>query len=131
MIITLIFITMFILGIIVFTFEHANEIAIFLSLISIIIGFAVSVICLLTIIAVHLTSDNDICNTQIEYESIVKQVEVINSDYEDVSKATVIDKAYTWNKKVHSEQYWGNNPWTNWFWDKDYIESLKYIDLED
>lgn len=56
-------------------------------------------------------------------------VEYLSSNYEDVSKTTVIQKAYDWNKKVYNAQYWSNNIWTNWFWSKKYVDSLKYIEL--
>ena len=73
----------------------------------------------------------DIYNAKLEYDAIAKQVECINSDYEDVSKAAVIQRVYEWNKKVYNAKYWSNNPLTNWFWNKKYVDSLEYIELED
>ena len=54
-----------------------------------------------------------------------------NSDYEDASKAAVIQRVYEWNKKVYNAKYWSSNPLTNWFWNKKYVDSLEYIELED
>ena len=75
--------------------------------------------------------DRDIYTAKLEYDAIVKQVECINSDYEDVSKAAVIQRVYEWNKKVYNAKYWSSNPLTNWFWNKKYVDSLEYIELED
>ena len=70
-------------------------------------------------------------NAQLDRESIIQQLECVASNYEDVSKTTVIDKVYQWNKGVHSAKYWSQNLWTNWFWSKEYVYSLKYIDMGD
>ena len=79
----------------------------------------------------NISVDNDIYTAKLEYDAIVKQAESINSDYEDVSKAEVIQRVYEWNKKVYNAKYWSNNPLTNWFWNKKYVDSLAYIELED
>ena len=75
--------------------------------------------------------DRDIYTAKLEYDAIVKQVECINSNYEDISKAAVIQRVYEWNKKVYTAKYWSNNLWTSWFWNKKYVDSLEYIELED
>ncbi len=95
------------------------------------IGFIWLIVCIAFIIIVHCTIiDNiNISNEQYEREAIEKQVECLSSNYEDVSKTTVIQKAYDWNKKVYNAQYWSNNIWTNWFWSKKYVDSLEYIEL--
>lgn len=82
------------------------------------------------IIKVHCASRNDIHNAAIERECIVKQIECITSDYEDASKVEVIRSISEWNKKVHTAYYWANNLWTNWFWDKNYVDSLQYIEMD-
>lgn len=79
----------------------------------------------------NIGADRDIYTAKLEYDAIVKQVECINSDYEDVSKAAVIQRVYEWNKKVYNAKYWSSNPLTNWFWNKKYVDSLEYIELED
>ena len=75
--------------------------------------------------------DKDIYEYSLKRESIVKQVECISSDYEDVSKATVIANVYDWNKEVYNAKYWASNPWTSWFWSQKFVDSLEYIELED
>jgi hypothetical protein len=93
------------------------------------IGIIWLMVCIMFIIITHCTIRNNISNDQYEREAIEKQVEYLSSNYEDVSKTTVIQKAYDWNKKVYNAQYWSNNIWTNWFWSKKYVDSLKYIEL--
>lgn len=88
-------------------------------------------ICLGVIVAVHCTADNDIYNAGLERKCLMKQIECINSEYEDVSKTDVIRNVYEWNKKVHKAQHYSNSIWTNWFWDADYVNSLQYIEVKD
>ena len=33
--------------------------------------------------------------------------------------------------EVYDEKYWGNNIWTNWFFNQKVVDSLEYINLED
>ena len=88
-------------------------------------------ICLVAIVVVHCTADNAIYNAGLERECLMKQIECINSEYEDVSKTDVIRNVYEWNKKVHKAQHYSNSIWTNWFWDADYVNSLQYIEAKD
>lgn len=82
------------------------------------------------IICQHCTVNKEIYEYSLERESIIKQVECISSDYEDVSKATVIANVYDWNKKVHNTKYWAKNPWTSWFYSQKFVDSLEYIELD-
>ena len=83
------------------------------------------------IICRHYAANKDIYEYSLKRESIVKQVECISSDYEDVSKATIIANVYDWNKEVYNAKYWAKNPWTSWFWSQKFVDSLEYIELED
>lgn len=94
-------------------------------------GLIIAIICILNLIGGHCAVDKSIYDAELEYNALIKQVEAVNSEYEDVSKATVINRVYRWNSGVYSKKYWAENPWTNWFYDKDYVNSLKYIDMED
>lgn len=96
-----------------------------------IIGLAGLITCMVFMFANNISVNKKIYDAQLERESIVQQLECIKGNYEDVSKIDVIDKVYSWNKKVHSAKYWSQNPWTNWFWSKEYVHSLKYIDMGD
>ena len=89
------------------------------------------IICIPTIVIEQCNTEKKIHSKQIEYESLIKQCQIISSEYEDVSKANVIQNVYEWNKEVYDAKYWANNPWTNWFWNQRVVDSLKYIDFED
>lgn len=124
-----------IVGLILYAYDvfsyNLGENILGISVISLIIGFMGTIIFVIIIIYANVAADKDIHDSQLEYESIVKQVECINTEYEDVSKTTVIQNVYDWNKEVYNAKYWSENPWTNWFWNKKYVDSLKYIELED
>ena len=135
MIITLIGVAMFALGIIGFlyyvSFDTNKDVIGFLSSVGIIIGFLWLLMCVLFITIPRCTAENDIYDANLERECVVNQIEYIDAEYEDVSKTIVIQNVYEWNKKVHAAQYWSSNPWTSWFWSKKYVNSLKYIELEE
>lgn len=95
------------------------------------LGGIATCIAVVAIIIGHTGVDVDIHRAHAERESIIKQIECSNSEYEDITKQNVIAKAYNWNKNVYSAKYWCKNPFTNWFWSQEYVNSLEYIDLED
>lgn len=138
MIITLIAIGLLVLGVIglvlydhdAFSYDFGEMVSL-LSVAMLMIGIIATAVSLLAILVANIGVEKDIFTKQLEHEGIVKQVECINSDYEDVSKAEVIQKVYDWNKEVYSAKYWSSNPWTSWFWNQRYVDSLEYIELED
>lgn len=138
MIITLITIVVFVLGVIgCILYERDiipqkyKEFIILLSLCAVVIAWIAILIEIPDIIYQHCAINKKIYEYNLERESIVKQVECISSDYEDVSKATVIANVYDWNKEVYNAKYWAKNPWTSWFWSQKFVDSLEYIELED
>lgn len=98
---------------------------------STVIGAIVFLGCIVMIIRSHSGVDTDIHADRMEYEAIIKQVESIDSEYEDKSKVEVYQKVYDWNTDVYSARYWAKSPWTNWFYSKKRVDSLKEIDLAD
>lgn len=82
------------------------------------------------IIVSHVYADNVVEKNKIEYEGLCKRYEIINSEYEDVSKSDVIADITEWNMKVYNTKYWTENPWTNWFNPKKISDNLEYISLE-
>ena len=86
-------------------------------------------ICLLLILSSHFDVDYDIHKAQLERDSIIKQLEYIDAEYENVSKVEIIQKVYEWNQKVYSEKRGSENLWINWFYSKKYADSLEYIEL--
>lgn len=87
--------------------------------------------CVVMIICSHSGVDAKIHADRMAYEAIIKQVESIDSEYEDKSKVEVYQKVYDWNADVYSARYWAKSPWTNWFYSKKCVDSLKEIDLTD
>lgn len=131
MIITLIFIIMLILGIIIVRNcsnrdDDLDAIGFFL----ITVGSILLSISLIIIIVNHSTADKTIRENKIEYDGLYKRYEVIQSEYEDVSKSQVIADITEWNKDVYNTKYWAENPWTNWFNPKSVADNLEYIPLE-
>ena len=95
------------------------------------LGGIATCIAVVAIIIGHAGVDVDIYKAHTQRESIIKQIECVNSEYEDITRSKVIEKAYDWNKNVYSAKYWGKSPFTNWFWSQEYVDSLEYIELED
>lgn len=133
MIITLIAIGILILSIILIVLcnkEIINDYTIEdISVVLLVVGIIASLIIGTAMFIMHLGIENSIYNSKLEHESLVKRMECIDSNYEDVSKSDVINDVYEWNKMVHSAQYWSKNPWTSWFWSQKYVDSLEYIEL--
>ena len=140
MIITIISLAAFVLGIVFFAILKIKESDGFTetwycnlgiaALAASLFGIVATFICSVMIISSYATADVRINESKIKYDALVKQVAVINSDYKDVSKATVIQNVAEWNMNVEKEKYWTYNPLTSWFYSQKYTESLKYIDLD-
>lgn len=93
-----------------------------------VIDSIVVIVCILWIITAHVTVNRDIKINEVKYQTLIKRLEVITSEYEDVSKAEVIKDIGEWNEKVMSTKYWTYNPWTSWFNSKKLADSLEYIE---
>lgn len=101
------------------------------SIICLLIGIVGSILVSVFILFIHTSVDYKIQRTQIVYDGLVKRLEIINSDYYDISKSDVIKDVSEWNLDVYSNKHWGDSKWTNWFYSKKYVDSLKYIELVD
>ena len=134
MIITLISIIVLIVGIVCLRLYIHHSISSdnigFIACVLSVIGGIILFFVLIAIIFSHINIDKKIQEAQMERESIERQIECISNNYEDVSKASVIERVYEWNKKVYSQRYWLNNPWTSWFYSKKYVDSLEYIEMD-
>lgn len=78
----------------------------------------------------HVGTEREMKMRQIRYESLCKRLEVIKSDYEDVSKSEVIKDIAEWNQEVYDYKYWTDNIWTSWLFNKKIADSLEYIDYD-
>lgn len=93
-----------------------------------IIGLLGIILSAVFIIAAHAGVKPQAESLRIEYESLIERKEIVDSDFEDVSKSEVIKDVAEWNKRVTDAKYWSNNPWLSWFWDERIVECYKYID---
>ena len=94
-------------------------------------GTFITFICLTLILGSHVNVDFNIYNAQLKRDTIIKQIECVDTEYEDTSKIEVINRMYEWNQKVYKQKYYSESPWTNWLFNKEYADSLEYIALED
>lgn len=91
-------------------------------------GGLIALIMAICIICAHVGVDATIEENRIEYEALCERQEIINSEYEDVSKSDVIKDIAEWNKNVYSEKHWAYNPWTSWFYSKRVADDMKMIE---
>ena len=136
MIITLIAISLIIIAIAGFLIldktyfsDIVDNIVCFIIALSGVLGGVTIFICLMVILYSHIDVDYDIHKAQLEHDSIIKQLEYIDAEYENVSKVEIIQKIYEWNQKVYSEKHGSENLWINWFYSKKYADSLEYIEF--
>ena len=94
-------------------------------------GTFITFICLTLILGSHVNVDFNIYNAQLKRDTIIKQIEYVDTEYEDTSKIEVINRVYEWNQKVYKQKYYSESPWTNWLFNKKYADALEYIELED
>lgn len=129
MILTFIFIVMIILGFIIMKCDIGEDPDMYGCAI-IILGSLVLTILLIIIITAHATANMNIQKNKIKYEGLCRRYEIIKSDYEDVSKSSVINDITEWNMSVYNTKYWTENPFTNWFNPKKIADNLYYIPLD-
>lgn len=87
--------------------------------------------CIGIILLKDIGEDYKIKENKIKYEALQERIEAVNSEYEDVSKSELIEDIKEWNIMVYKNKYWSTNKWTNWFYNKNIIDELEYIDLEE
>ena len=66
-----------------------------------VVTFAIAV----CIICAHIGIDVTIEENRIEYESLCERQEIVESEYEDVSKSDVIKDIAEWNKKAYTYKH--------------------------
>lgn len=129
MILTILTVVITIIGIVIITkFEDSNDIVYGFGVVFGIGGGIVTFIMVCCIICAHVGVDAEIEENRIKYESLCERQEIVDSEYEDVSKSDVIKDIAEWNKDVYSYKYWTSNPWTNWFHSKRLADSIEMIE---
>ena len=129
MIITIIFVLMIIIGLIANKIDKYGELDVLWSLV-ISLGAVGLLICVVIISTQHACAGKIIYSNQIYYDGLCKRLEIVQSDYEDVSKSQVIKDVSEWNMDVYNTKYWSESFWTNWFNPKDIADNMDYIPLE-
>ena len=126
MIITLIALALIVTGISMMT--RKNDDMEFFGSTILIIGSIAMFVCLVIILCQQTMTTREINRNAIRYESLQKRLEIVNSEYEDVSKSDVIKDIAKWNQEGYDYKYWNNNLFTNWFYSDKVAESYKYIE---
>lgn len=129
MIITIIFVLMIIIGLIAIKIDEYGNFDV-LNVLIMSFGIVGLVVCVVFISTQRACADKIIYSNQIYYDGLCKRLEVVQSDYEDVSKSQVIKDVSEWNMDVYNTKYWTESLWTNWFNPKDIADNMDYIPLE-
>ena len=91
-------------------------------------GLIIASLCVMAIIYTHIGVNKKIAQHDIEYKALCKRLEIVNSEYEDLSKSDIIKDISEWNQNVINLQYWAKNPWTSWFYSQKEVNSLKLVE---
>lgn len=129
MIITIIFVLMIIIGLIAIKSYRYGDLDI-LGALTITFGIVGFLFCVVIISTQHACAGKIIQTNKLQYDGLCKRLEIVQSDYEDVSKSQVIKDVTEWNMDVYNTKYWSENLWTNWFNPKDIADNMDYIPLE-
>lgn len=97
----------------------------------IIIGTLVSMGCILIILLKGVGENKVINKNKMKYESLQRRIEIVNSEYEDVSRSDLIKDINEWNEEVYNQKYWTESLWTNWFFNQKIADELEYINFEE
>lgn len=129
MIITIICILIFIIGLIAIKIDKYGDFDV-LGILITTFGVIGLLVCVVIISTQHACAGKIIYSNQIYHDGLCKRLEVVQSDYEDVSKSQVIKDVSEWNMDVYNTKYWSESLWTNWFNPKDIADNMDYILLE-
>lgn len=121
---------LFVSGLLLYRFgdDDITAVAVF-EIWSLIVGFLGFLITGCIILCSHVEVTKQISENQFEYETIIAEVQAVNSDNEDVSKVLVIKDVAAWNKEVHRQKHAAASPWTNWCYSQKVVDKLEYIEV--
>lgn len=128
MILTIITLLAIAIGVTMIRKGEYEEIVYGLGLLLTVGGGLIAFVMAICIIGAHVGVVPQIEENRIEYEALCERQEIVESEYEDVSKSDVIKDIAEWNKKVYTYKHWAYNPWTNWFFSKRVVDDLKMIE---
>ena len=81
------------------------------------------------ILCSHVDADKQIAENQLEYETIIAEIQAVDTDNEDVSKVLVIKDVSEWNKDVQKNKHWASSPWTSWCYSQKVVDKMEYIEV--
>jgi len=129
MILTIITVVAIVIGVTLLRKDEYEEGVLFgLGLLLTVCGGLIAFFMVVCIIIAHVGVDATIEENRIEYEALCERQEIVESEYEDVSKSDVIKDIAEWNKDVYSTKHWAYNPWTSWFYSKRVADDMKMIE---
>lgn len=134
MIWTIIFVVVLVVSIVlsVITYNKCIDWMLIIGAIFITLSGVGAIFSLVMIVTNHYAIDKTIAVNQMEHDSIVKEIEALERDTDEkVSRVTVIKDVQEWNSAIYSQKYWSESPWTNWFYSKEVVDSLEYIEMEE
>ena len=134
MIWTIIFVAVLVVSIVLLVIAYNNciDLMLFIGVVFIVFSGVGAIFSLVMIAINHCAIDQKITKYQMKHDSIVKEVEALEQDTDEkVSRVTMIKDVQEWNSDVYSQKYWSESPWTNWFYSKEVVDSLEYIEMEE
>ena len=87
--------------------------------------------CVLVIMLAHVRQDYRIQETDLQRENIELQLKNAMDSNDTLAQNKAIDKASEWNIRVFKAKTYSENLWVNWFYDKEYVDGLEYIEVEE
>lgn len=140
MIVTIIALCMLVIGITLYTFgnianltEEKTKFDIFcehevINMVILFIGTIATIFCLMPIICAHTNVNAQIEERQIKYETLFYGIEKMESSETAVDGVLLQDVA-KWNRQVSQDYRLYKNPWCNWFYCDEVVESQQLIKL--
>ena len=130
MLIFLIFAALLVVGVLLYNFgdDEITAVAVF-EIWSLFVGSLGFLITGCIILCSHVEVTKQISENQLEYETIIAEVQAVDTDNEDVSKVLVIKDVTAWNKEVHRQKHAAASPWTSWCYSQKVVDKLEYIEV--
>lgn len=130
MLLTLISAACLVIGILFVVFGDRYRTSIAMAQVSFVLSGTFGLLCVGTIIlGSHIGVNQQIAHNRIEYESIIAEIQAVNTDTEDVSKVQVIKDVKEWNQDVQNNKYWASNLWTSWCYSQKVVNAMEYIEI--
>ena len=132
MILTLLSVGMLVVGVVMYASNECVTHDLYAySIVLMILGTTASFICMIAISCTHFRANQDIYKAQMEYETLLRQLEVSKNSTNTLTYVTATENIIQWNVWVADEKYYQNNVFTSWFYSKKYVDSLEYIEVEE